>query len=510
MLAAVAIGMLLPSSAVAGNFLDHIRNYDLNDYAFGMSASVSQSPYVTAPDSVIVYPFLTSFRDPSFTDDWLLVNDGELGIRAVTQNDWVFGAVGRIETLGLGNQRTEQLLGLNDRQWTIELAPLAAYRGWPVHFQAKLFKEISGRHGGLTGQLEASLPRENSWGYIVPGLKVIRHDEDYTGYYYGVSPAESRADRPVYVPGAETSYRAFVRVGYQISQKWLLLGGLSYEKLGDEISMSPIVGREYLWAGNIGIAYNANIFRPREFAADAYRMPRLEFRVGVFQDNVNTTIVQNDDNGVPLPPIEVEDLLAISDREAVMQLDGIWRIGNYHRLEASYFALSRSSDFTLTASLGLQPGPVPIGADVEVRSDLRLLRLAYSYSLMSDAQKELGVMAGLHVSRLHTEIETSATGPEILTSASTPLPAVGVHGTVAIGGKTYLRAQAQFYRMHFDDYRGSMNYLNLVLQHVFNQNFSIGLGYNLYDIKLDSENSSIDGRVEIRHFGPQLFLGMHF
>jgi hypothetical protein len=39
---------------------------------------------------------------------------------------------------------------------------------------------------------------------------------------------------------------------------------------------------------------------------------------------------------------------------------------------------------------------------------------------------------------------------------------------------------------------------------------SLGLGYNFYDLQLDSDHSAINGTVEIRHHGPFLFVGAHF
>ena len=81
---------------------------------------------------------------------------------------------------------------------------------------------------------------------------------------------------------------------------------------------------------------------------------------------------------------------------------------------------------------------------------------------------------------------------------------------MALGRKTYLRAYLQLFRMDFDNYSGSMNHLNMVVQHVFRKNLSVGVGYSLYDLSLDSSHNSIDGRVEVRHHGPQVFLGMHF
>ena len=64
----VLVGTLLTSeSAYAGKLLDYIRNYDLNDYALGVSLSLGETPYTGADNSAFAYPYLTSFRDSAFT-----------------------------------------------------------------------------------------------------------------------------------------------------------------------------------------------------------------------------------------------------------------------------------------------------------------------------------------------------------------------------------------------------------------------------------------------------------
>ena len=119
-------------------------------------------------------------------------------------------------------------------------------------------------------------------------------------------------------------------------------------------------------------------------------------------------------------------------------------------------------------------------------------------------------MAGVHLSRLETELLARDTGQLVNSTASTPLPVVGVHGSVSLGPKTTLGARVQIFRMHFDHYEGSMNYVTLGLQHIFGNRISVGVGYNYYDLKLDSDHSAIKGSLEIRHQGPFAFAGIHF
>ena len=139
--------------------MDFIRAYDLNDYSLGVAVTAVESPYVGGETSFFAYPYLTSFRDSSFTRDWFLISEGDLGIRYVTESEWEFGVVGRVQTLGLGDNDSPELRGLNDRTWTIEMAPMIGWRGWPVHIRFKTYFEVLGRHGGNTSQLAFLIAR---------------------------------------------------------------------------------------------------------------------------------------------------------------------------------------------------------------------------------------------------------------------------------------------------------------------------------------------------------------
>jgi hypothetical protein len=129
---------------------------------------------------------------------------------------------------------------------------------------------------------------------------------------------------------------------------------------------------------------------------------------------------------------------------------------------------------------------------------------------MNDDQKELGVMGGFHYTKFNAVIENPDTGQRAISNAETPLPVIGLHGSVALGQKMTLGARIQIFRMDFDQYEGSLNYASLDLQRRFGENFSVGIGYNYYAYKLDSSDNSSSGSLEVRHQGPVLFFSSHF
>ena len=249
-----------PQALFAADWLEYVRNYDLNDFALGIATSVSESPYVGVSNSVFTYPYLTSFRSHMLTDDWLILADGDLGFRWIAESGWIYGAVGRLNTLGFGSDKSIELIGMEDRQWTIEIAPSIGYRGWPVQLQLQPYWEATGRHGGFNSEFLVSLPIQHSRGWITPQIRLSYKDEDYTGYYFGVTEAEALPARPEYSPGSATDIAARLHWGYQVSEKWLLSGNFGYEWLDSEISDSPIVDKDSLWSVNFGIAYNDSTF----------------------------------------------------------------------------------------------------------------------------------------------------------------------------------------------------------------------------------------------------------
>jgi outer membrane protein len=497
-------------TAAAGGFLDYLRSYDLNDYALGVAVATRQSPYVGGENATIAYPYLTSFTHSAFTDGWLLIRDGGYGVRWVTDNDWELGAIGRIRTLGLGNSQAEELIGIEDRKWTIELGPTIGYRGWPVHINSTTYAEVTDRHGGFVSELALSLPIEFDRGFVVPAIKAVYQSSDYADYYYSVSAAEATPTRPVYTPGSAINTVARVRLGYALTEKWLLSATLGVDFLGSEITSSPIVERDRVWFGTIGLAYNANVFNPTAFDDYARRAPDFDIRVGAFQSSINSKLTRDTADGIPGFEVDLEDVLGAPDEETVLQLDAIWRIGQHHQLEVGYFELVRDGRVTLDDNLAFGDQLFATSTELDSRIDYSSLRLGYTFFLIRDAQKELGVMAGVHFSDFSTDIVAEGTGQTERSRSNTPLPVIGVSGAVYLGDKTTLGARIHIFRTDSDQHEGSLNHATLDLEHRLSDGFSVGLGYSYYGMKLSSSDSGLHGNLKIRHHGPVIFMSFGF
>jgi outer membrane scaffolding protein for murein synthesis (MipA/OmpV family) len=498
------------SGACADNFLDFIRNYDMNDYSLGLAVSTRQSAFVGGENGTIAYPYLTSFTHWSMTDGWFLIRDGGYGIRWVSDNEWELGVIGRVRTLGLGNSTAEELVGIADRKWAIELGPTIGYRGWPVQINWTYWGEATGRHSGYVSDVSFAYPIDLDRGFIVPRVHAIYESAEHSNYYYSVTEAEATPTRPAYTPGSSWNTRAEVRVGYELSPKWLLSATVGAEWLGSEITNSPIVGRDRILYGNVGLAYNANVFNPT--AHDNYdrQLPTFDLRVAAFFIDINSKVSRDTADGVPGVEIDIEDILGAADDGTAIEVDALWRTGMHHQFELGYFELIRNGSTLLEDDLVFGDETFPAGTLVDSQVDYSSMRFGYTFFLMRDSQKELGIMAGLHLSELAVNIRTG-TGDQVERSrSSTPLPVVGLNGAVFFGDRTTLRARIHLFRTDFDQHEGSLNYAAIDLERLFGSRTRVGVGYNLYATRLNSRDEGLNGSLKIRHHGPVVFMTVGF
>lgn len=507
-LASVVLATLFcTADAHAGPLIDYIRDYDLNNYALGLAVSSSQNPYPGAGNSALAYPYLTSFRHSAFTDDWLLIRDENIGFRYVTQNDWEFGFVGRVQTLGLGDSDLSSIL--DERAWAMEAGPLIGWRGWPVHAQFRSYWEIPNRHSGSTSELELSLPVEYSRGFFVPSAMFKYMSGAYSGHYFGVAESEVLPGGTTYEPGATLSYRLGFTLGYELSPKWLLKASLGVEFLDPVIGDSPIVDKEQLWSGGIGLAYNANVFRSKDFSGAA-RPRSLTIRAAALSSKISTDVRRDTSAGTPGDQADFEELLGTSDHESVLQAEVYYRIGYYHRLKAGYFEIDRNLQATLQQDFAFGDELFAAGTDVASTLDTRRVGLLYGYSLMRDAQKELGVQAGIMLTRIRLDVVAEETQQAESAIVDAPLPTVGVFGSLALGENWELGADAGVFALDFDQYSGYSGHASLTLDRAVGESFALGVGYDYYVTRLESRDEDLQGLMRTHNHGPKAYISWMF
>lgn len=500
------VASLAHADTRARPLMDFIRDYDLNDYSLGIAVSASQSPYVGGTRSRLAFPYLTSFRHSAFTDDWLLIRDENLGFRFITESEWEFGLVGRVQTRGIGDGN---LPGLEARNWAIETGPLIGWRALPVHAQFRSYWEVPNRHSGMTSEIELSLPREFSRGFFVPSVTVKYLSDAYSAYYFGVAESEGFPERTTYEPGAALNVSVGFTLGYELTPQWLLKGSLGLEFLDSSITASPLVDKDRLLSSGIGLAYNADLFQPKQHG-DAMRPGSVVIRAASFSSKMSTDIRRDNSGGATGDEIDFEDFLGNSDRERVFQTEVELRLGFYHRLKASFFETDRSLESTLQQDFAFGDELFEAGTDVATRVYSRRLSLLYGYSLMRDTQKELGIQAGIAYSRIELEVVAAETQQAESATVNAPLPTMGVFGSVALGESWKMGAEAGIFALDIDRYSGYSGHAGLTLDRLIGESVALGVGFDYFFTRLESQDDDLRGLMRSRNFGPKLYLSFIF
>ncbi len=255
----------------------------------------------------------------------------------------------------------------------------------------------------------------------------------------------------------------------------------------------------------------------------------LNFRLSGFQATTSTTIRVDSDDGAIGEEISFEDDLNLADRETLPLFDITYRFNPRHMIDFSYVDLARSATNVYTAG-DTTTGNIEWEAGVEIRSrfESEVFRLAYGYSFINDGKKELGMLLGLHATRIGVTLEGDGYAiavdedgneyrvDEVLKKRTydegftIPLPTIGLTGTYAFTPKLYIRGWAQFFALTYDNYDGSLVNASGILSYDLFNNFGIGAGYTYYGYDLDAKNDDLKGSFKYTFQGPTFFIQAMF
>ena len=91
---------------------------------------------------------------------------------------------------------------------------------------------------------------------LSPFAGYVHQSGKLNDYYYGVTPAESRPDRPAYEAGGDGFWQAGLNTSYRLTRGWDLYANVAFEQVPDAVRASPLVDEENLLSAFIGASYS--------------------------------------------------------------------------------------------------------------------------------------------------------------------------------------------------------------------------------------------------------------
>lgn len=246
-------------------------------------------------------------------------------------------------------------------------------------------------------------------------------------------------------------------------------------------------------------------------APDPWEAP-FTIQIGAFSAEAETTLRLDRNNGRFGTSLSFEGDLGGEDRKTLPTFEMLWRLSPVNAIEASVVSLRREGQTTLRATIDFGEASFPISAPVNSTFDSDILRLAWRWSPIHTENAELGLLLGLHYTRLETSISSGGTAVSVSEEASVdyPLPTIGVRGNARFGDNWRVTGFGQFLKLKIDEYDGEVLHFGAGVEWMFARSMFAGLGYEHYKYNLVSTKDNARGEFDYRFDGPKLYFGWNF
>jgi hypothetical protein len=208
--------------------------------------------------------------------------------------------------------------------------------------------------------------------------------------------------------------------------------------------------------------------------------------------------------------INFEDDLGLDSSDSVFRIDGHYRFSQKHRVNISVFDLSRNSSATIQRNIQYGDEIFSIDTVINANFDLKIFKLAYTYSFMQRDNGYLGVTLGAHIADSKIGLDQQSLGQVEVRSITAPLPVIGLRGEYEFTDRVTFSASGEFLAFEFDNVDGLLVDLYLGIDHQIIEHGAIGIGYNSVHFDVDATKSNFSGNLDWRYKGALLFFKADF
>ena len=252
--------------------------------------------------------------------------------------------------------------------------------------------------------------------------------------------------------------------------------------------------------------------------------------LGGFWPEIDSKIAINSDlTPEPIPPVDVEDVLGVTDSKGAVWGGVQWQFTKRQSLELEYFALNREGGRSDTFSPPLNQGDFYIEeGEVSTYYDTALTRLTYGFSVYRSERADFRLKGGLHIMKLGAGVSVSgqicspSTVPAVppgcpaaqsgnaSEDVTAPLPHFGASYVYAMTPTLALRLQAIGFAIEIESIDGSIIEFDADVAWQPWQNFGLGAGFRYFNTNVKAGTSKLNGEFDFEYLGPAVYVQATF
>lgn len=247
--------LMFGSACLAGDGQDsEAEKSSGGKWSVGLFTAAGDTEYKGDDTRAIVLPFVSYISDRFYFSGletgYAVLGDKELSLFAILSarldyyqedDSYIFQ--------GMGDHNPSMDAGLklryNNDIYTLECGAKADMLG--VSNGYELFADISKEYNGIFGfeKLNFEMAGGLEW-----------RNDDLNDYYYGVEQKYATATREQYDADGGLNYNVGVKFSYHLDEHWTIFNGYQANFLSGEISDSPLVDKDVVVTGALGLIYS--------------------------------------------------------------------------------------------------------------------------------------------------------------------------------------------------------------------------------------------------------------
>lgn len=245
-------------------------------------------------------------------------------------------------------------------------------------------------------------------------------------------------------------------------------------------------------------------------AAEGAGEERVSVSLGLFITDRQTETRIDAESGDPGSDVDLERDLGLDSTDSVFRIDGYLKFNDRHRIDASWFDLSRSSSKQIDRDIEWNGELYPIDTTIGSVFDLNIYKVAYTWSFYRRDRGFIGASAGLYIADFATTLDAPSIGQRQVGDGTAPLPVFGLRGEYRFTDRWTFRASGEFFVFEYDNWDGSLSDLYAGIDYRISNRFSAGVAVNAVTFDIGVAEDNFNGNVDWGYIGGLLFLKLDF
>ena len=236
---------------------------------------------------------------------------------------------------------------------------------------------------------------------------------------------------------------------------------------------------------------------------------KFKLSAGGFFTDFSSSLRIDATEGDQSADIDVEEDLGLNSTTETFRLEGYWRVGPRHRINAAWYKLNRNGVTEISTDIEWGDLTFPVGVTIDTGVDLSIIPISYSYSFFKRENWELAASIGFHWIDIETFIQGEAfvDGQPVLSAQSRssdvkgPFPLVGLVFDFQPAPKWQIGTSIQYLDISISKYNGRLLDAKFYVEYYIWRNVGVGLAYNYFDLNAGVTEDNFIGNVGSEYNG---------